>query len=694
MPVTGGALPLRYYRGTLKILFWLLVLATPAWGKAAVLHHELAVQLLVSEQTLVATDRLTVEPGGADRLSFHLAPNAEIGRVTVKGGDLAWDFADGRLRIKLPPALRTGAIALQIDYRAVFADQAPASPLNTEDPSYGVTATISPHGAFLGGSAGWYPQLPGSLPTFRLQVEAPGMLAVSSGRLIEAVPGRTVWESSKPGRALALAAGPYTQHTAKAGEVPVYAFFYPQSSDLAATYLQAATGYLQLYQELFGPYPFAKFAVAENFFPTGYGFPSWTLLGSTVVRLPFIVETSLGHEIAHCWWGNGVWVDYRQGNWSEGLTTYVAEHLYQERQSPEAAREHRLKILRDYASLVPPAGGIPLSAFVSRTTAAEQAIGYGKAAMVFHMARQQIGDAAFWQGLRQVAEEKLFAEAAWSDFAAAFGQTGKTGLGDFFRQWVQRPGAPVLRLEEVQTSTLAGGGWRVSGVLRQEGERYLLPVPLRLETAGGEEEIVLESRQARTLFNIETATEPRRLVVDPEVHLFRRLDPAEIPPTVNGIKGSTGLLVVAAEGLSANGREAAGMLLQGLGQAGARIVPETQVAKADLQGHDLLFVGWPTRTELLPTLPAELRVEDGMITLEGEKFRRDETDLFAALPHPTQRGRVAALFLSASPTAATTARKLPHYGKYSYLVFTAGNNVAKGTWPVKTSPVIHEFTAR
>ena len=97
--------------------------------------------------------------------------------------------------------------------------------------------------------------------------------------------------------------------------------------------------YIALYEELIGPYPFQQFSIVENFFPTGYGFPSYTLLGSTVIRLPFIIETSLGHEIAHCWWGNGVLVDDRQGNWCEGLTTYLADYLYKERTSEEEGRQ-------------------------------------------------------------------------------------------------------------------------------------------------------------------------------------------------------------------------------------------------------------------------------------------------------------------------------------------------------------------
>ena len=36
-------------------------------------------------------------------------------------------------------------------------------------------------------------------------------------------------------------------------------------------------------------------------------------------------------------------------------------------------------------------------------------------------------------------------------------------------------------------------------------------------------------------------------------------------------------------------------------------------------------------------------------------------------------------------------RKLPHYGKYSYLVFRDGRNVAKGTWPIESSPIEHRW---
>ena len=83
-----------------------------------------------------------------------------------------------------------------------------------------------------------------------------------------------------------------------------------------------------MYDSLIGPYPYDKFAVVENFWETGYGMPSFTLLGPKVIRFPFILHSSYPHEILHNWWGNGVYIDYEAGNWGEGLTAYLADHAF------------------------------------------------------------------------------------------------------------------------------------------------------------------------------------------------------------------------------------------------------------------------------------------------------------------------------------------------------------------------------
>ena len=332
---------------------------------------------------------------------IHLAPRAEIDAVTLDGKPASFVFEQGVLQVET--SSRTAVLA--INYRIRFDDPVPQDQVGIEDPSYGVTATIMPQGTFLSAASGWHPSMVRAQSRFRVTIAGPpGMIGVTAGRLI-AVEGddresRTVWQTLFPQSNLTLAAGPYQVRREDLGEIQLLTFMSKDNAGLAEDYLASCREYLQLYQALFGPYPYAKFAVVENFYPTGYGLPGWTLLGSSVIRLPFIRTTSLPHEIAHAWWGNAVEVDYRSGNWCEGLATYVADYYLKELHAPVEALEYRRNILRDYAALVEAGDDLALSAFRSRTSKRDQAVGYGKAAMVFHMLRQRIGDQAFWTGLQ------------------------------------------------------------------------------------------------------------------------------------------------------------------------------------------------------------------------------------------------------------------------------------------------------
>ena len=172
--------------------------------------------------------------------------------------------------------------------------------------------------------------------------------------------------------------------------------------------------------------------------------PSFTLLGPQVIRLPFIISSSYPHEVLHNWWGNGVYIDYPGGNWSEGLTVYLADHLLKEREGQGAA--YRRDSLSAYADYVRSGADAPLTEFRARHGAASQAIGYGKGAMLFHMLRVQLGDAAFRQGLRRFYADNRFRIAGYPDLRRAFESASSQDLGAFFTAWTTRTGAPRLAL--------------------------------------------------------------------------------------------------------------------------------------------------------------------------------------------------------------------------------------------------------
>ena len=138
-------------------------------------------------------------------------------------------------------------------------------------------------------------------------------------------------------------AGPYRVTERKftgAGNraITLRTLLHEEVADLGAGYLDATERYLRLYEDWIGPYPYGSFSIVSSPTPTGFGMPTLTYLGIDVLRLPFIRDTSLGHEVLHNWWGNGVYPDYATGNWSEGLTTFMADHAYREQAGPAAAR--------------------------------------------------------------------------------------------------------------------------------------------------------------------------------------------------------------------------------------------------------------------------------------------------------------------------------------------------------------------
>jgi hypothetical protein len=390
--------PLR----TLRLVFiaalaglWILFAASVGSAAQQSLHHALEVEILHHAKTLRGKDTIRF-PHGASRLRVAFRPDVRI--LGVEGA--TYTQKKGVLDLNLEAA-DPSSNTVVLRYEGVFDDPFEAEPFSMDNPGQGVMGTITGDAAFFLSGSGWYPLLLEDIPeTFRVSVTAPrGIYAVMEGRLeTHADDGDrslSIWSVARPSGPLAMFAGRYVIGESMHGKVRIATYFFAANAGLSTRYLDAVQRHIGRYEALHGPYPFAKFAVVENFFPTGYGFPSFTLLGSRVLRLPFIPDTSLRHEVAHCWWGNGVLVDHAGGNWCEGLTTYVADYLSKEEDSFEQARGYRLRTLEKYALLAAGEKDFPLSNFRSRYNPASQAIGYGKAMFVFHMMRLRIGDAAF-----------------------------------------------------------------------------------------------------------------------------------------------------------------------------------------------------------------------------------------------------------------------------------------------------------
>jgi hypothetical protein len=440
---------------------------------------------------------------------------------------------------------------------------------------------------------------------------------------------------------------------------------------------------------MIGPYPYSKFATVENWFPTGYGMPSYTLLGGMVLRLPFIPYTSFGHEICHNWWGNSVFVDLKEGNWCEGLTVYCADYHYKELESPAAAREYRRNLLKDYAAYVRGGNDFPLAEFESRHSGATRAVGYGKSMMVFHMIDRLIGRDEFLAALQSIYAVKRFQHASWSDFFQAFSRESGRDLTSQQKQWLNRIGAPELALDNAKRR-----GDIVLLELSQDEPLYDLEIPVVVATEAGPVEHIIPLNKIRAEFEL-TVPGAKSVAVDPDYHLFRWLDPVEIEPTISQVLGEESLQFVlpnveeaeitAAHEFAVTFAKDENPFLHGDGQ------PPRGDETATV--HSSVLIN-PSPEVLKEWSPPELTVVGGYVFIAGKRYSLAEYNLVYTVANP-DAAAVTDMVVVCLQTdqLPSLANRIGHYGKYSWLLFPSSRGRAlRGNWSPSESPLAVTFT--
>jgi len=467
----------------------------------------------------------------------------------------------------------------------------------------------------------------------------------------------------QPAEGIALIAGPYRIDerrlvTAAGSEVRLRTYFHPEIAGLARGYLDSVAGYLDLYERWIGPYPFTEFSIVSSPTPTGFGMPTLTYLGIDVLRLPFIRSTSLGHEVLHSWWGNGVYPDTARGNWAEGLTTFMADYTYREREGGGAAA--RLAWLRDYAAM-PPGDDLALARFSSRTHGASQVVGYNKAAMVFFMLREMIGAAAFDEGVRRFWREQRFRVASWDELRGAFERASGRDLAAFFDQWLARPGAPDLRIAHAQAVPTITG-WRLEVTLAQGAPAYALSVPLAIRTPGALITQRVEIARVRDTAAFDVPNEPLAVVLDPDFRVFRRLAADEAPPILREamLAGSPMMFALSADpGVQAAAQELAARLFEGAAP-GRSATPVTLVIGLHADIDEWLAAGGMARR------PPALASARGSAQVWTARAGDGRTNVLVSVRD--------------APSLGALARPLPHYGQQSWLVFDGARVIERGVW--------------
>nr|MBF0222819.1 ChaN family lipoprotein [Desulfobulbaceae bacterium] len=631
----------------LSLLFFFSALPAGALEKRDDLmpEYRLAIAFDIEAQLLKGIATLEIPANLPLALSFS---SFDIGAVELDGKQLSSD-SNG---ISLAPS--SAAQKLIVHYSKSFK--------NSD------SDLVSTEGIALTGV--WHP-LPDRKCRFSLQASVPiGFEAVSEADTISqeiSVSGKTfIFSFEQPLRGLHFAAGPYIveQQSIPSNGVAVVSYFFAEDRELAAHYRQKAQDYIIRYEKLIGPYPYKRFSIVENRLPTGYGMPSMTLLGQMVVRLPFIVETSLGHEVLHSWFGNSIDVDQSSGNWCEGLTTYLADHAYAEEDG--AGREYRKNQLLKNQHYVHGDKALAVKDFTGgdgrRTPEhlAHNAVGYGKVAMIFHMLAQKVGQDTFEAAIRDFYQRLKGKTASWDDIHESF-DPYSSDLDLFFQQWVDRVGLPEVAAKDFKVDEV-DGDLVVSFTLYQDDAQnpYLLDVPLELTTTNAvlSRTILLTQQQQQVEFKL--AEYPVSLVIDSGYDLARQLSHEEVTPTWDWFKGSAHKIAVIGKPSDYDIFEP---LIDEVERQGAEVIAANEVDDAQLTENGLIFFG---------ITPPAVR------SLFSKPSHPEQGFVVDVRKNPLNPDNPAVLVSASSLDEVKSGMaKLKHYGKYCYLHFEQGRAITK-----------------
>ena len=707
--------------------------ADPVLPHAVIRHHDLFVQLVPEQHALIAKDRLTIEmPQQKAPIRFSLAPTLQIDRVALvqeSAGteslirDVPFELEHGSTPESVQQVtisskvVAAGLVTMDVHYHGVINDP-PRDPRHLRFVTPSETAGhIGLEGVYISSESSWYPDVPESLSTYALLVAVPtGWTVVTQGRAGEsrACPAglcrdenmtMTEWTVTQPSEALTLVANTFVSTvrdwTAKTGQkIRLSTYLFPDDAHLAEEYLDATARYLDAYIPLLGPYPFEKFAVVENFFASGLGMPSFTLLGSGIIKRHYVQPYALGHEIVHSWIGNDVFNRAERGNWVEGLTTYLANYYWHELVGDRTqAQDQRRLMVQGYNLHVPPERDYPVAQFTQKLDERDNAIGYHKAAMLFHLLRQEVGEEIFWRAVKALVAEYHGRHAEWRDLERVFTEESRRDLRWFFAQWLERDGAPTLSLSEAVARPVSGAPtetFQLETTIVQSNKPFRFPLQLRIKMEGDRTQMLMVPlRSQRETISVTLPARPITIDLDPEFMAFRRIARQSLSPVLNHYVTDRRRSVLTAftdePGHPSPFRDIVARIetqeqRKPVSERTA-IIPLDKDGLFPQEGSVLVLGGQESRSEIRSIMAKHCGeravLNDSGVTVMGTSYEGPGLALLVSCHRVDRPGSVVTVLYAASQQAvAKVAGLLFFYGWNSFVLFKDGAVASRGEWPL------------
>ena len=309
---------------------------------------------------------------------------------------------------------------------------------------------------------------------------------------------------------------------------PIVNYIYPETNSPSVQNQLAQTPLiLDYFSTLFETYPYSNEKYGHAQFGWGGGMEHTTV--SFMVNFD---RDLIAHEMAHQWFGDkitcGTWKDI----WlNEGFATYLASLVIEHFDGQTAFIADKTSMINEITSSTGGAVYLTDTEATSVNRIFSWRLTYNKGAMVLNMLRFKLGDAIFFQGIKNyLADVNLaYKYAITSDLQTHLEAVYGSSLTEFFNDWIYKQGYPIYNIT-VQNTTPGQARITVSQTTSHTSVPFFkMPVPIRLTGAGSlTQDVVVNNIVNGEQFNITVPFAVTGVQFDPKKDIISKSSTATL----------------------------------------------------------------------------------------------------------------------------------------------------------------------
>lgn len=468
---------------------------------------------------------------GFQQINFNLATALTVTEVLYHGQAITFNHTDeALLEISLPQTIPSGQLdSVKIVYEG--------APMHTGFGSFrkGITHEGNPIIWTLSepfGAKDWWPcklDLNDKIDSIDVIVSSPLPYRVASNGLLvsETQVGSGAiyhWKHRYPITAylIAVAVADFEVYSNfvpvdNGPDIEVLNYVYPEKLEQAMAATPSTVEMMQLFNELFGLYPFAdeKYGHAQFGFGGGMEHQTMSFMGGWSHALQ-------AHELAHQWFGDKVTCGSWQDIWlNEGFATYLEGLTYENGLGTTGWYDWLQGRINKVTEQ--PDGSVWVQDSTNINQIFSGRLSYAKGGMLLHMLRWKMGDEVFFQALRNYLNdpELAFGYAKTENLKAHLESQSESDLTPFFEDWFYGEGYPSYQInwwsenESIQVHIQ-------QTTSHPSVDFFEMPVPIQFSGQGQDSIVVFDHTFSGQQFSVALPFEPEEVVFDPELWIVSK----------------------------------------------------------------------------------------------------------------------------------------------------------------------------